>query len=99
MSKYPPLPPQDAHHAPGLRLAFIDGGNLVLEVQQRRHAHHAVALGHLGVLGLDELDAYSVRVVIDVLQLLENLHASAAGVGVFIICRVGEGESELTFSF
>lgn len=58
--------------------------NATLKVDQSRILVHAVLLGHRKVLGLDERDAVSVAVIVDVLQFLEDLRALFTVIGIFM---------------
>ena len=57
---------------------------MVLEVNDSGEAMHSKVGGNVKVLGLDEGDAVTVRVVVNVLQLVQDGNALLAL--LFIIC-------------
>ena len=66
------------------RVAVVDARLLLFKVQDGGKLGDAVPLGKGGVVGLDELDADGVGVVVDLLELLDGL---VAGLAVGGVCR------------
>lgn len=57
------------------RSTFVDARDSLLEVDQGRIAPHAELFGHRVIATLDEFDPVPLRVVVDVLELLERFSA------------------------
>ena len=53
-------------------LSFVDARHLALKVDQGRKFRHAEIGGDIQVLRLDEGDAVTIRVVVNVFQFVEN---------------------------
>lgn len=51
---------------------FVNAGHLVLKVDHRRKCVHSKVGGDVKVLSLDETDTMAIRVVVDILQFVQN---------------------------